>query len=247
MSPETLCLDDRSIRPEELSMGTLTRELSLQQKPSWLLRKLMNALEHKRQAKGMGWSRPWNKTGLNVFRTHVQDAAADADYFEPLLPVLRHFVASESGSSQAFVEELLADPKRMVFTFYHNHDDASGQFEGLTISIGRRCAEDRTKRDRLDIILEDRRVDGRVDGLVDRLRIYVCPWNEYKNGRKHLLVETAELQGEGRALTQELFRTSVKKYHQWKTEESRQWTHWSARYIDYFGSRSFIPTGTSFS
>ena len=36
-------------------------------------------------------------------------------------------------------------------------------------------------------------------------------------------------------------------YHSWKGEEARQWSHGSARSIDSFGPRSFIPVGRSFS
>jgi hypothetical protein len=34
MTPDTLALDEQPIRPDNLSMSTLTRELSLPQKPS---------------------------------------------------------------------------------------------------------------------------------------------------------------------------------------------------------------------
>jgi len=58
---DTIHLDETSIQPSELSISTLMREIGLQSRPHWLLVKMMNALERKRQAKGFGWSRAWNK------------------------------------------------------------------------------------------------------------------------------------------------------------------------------------------
>jgi hypothetical protein len=247
MTTGTLVLDESSIRPEALSLSALMRELTLQHKPSWLLVKLMNALEKKRQARGLGWSRAWNKYGLTVFRTHVQRLDEDADYFHPLLPVLNHFLADTSTRYRNFVSDLLNDPERMAFTFYHNNSTESGtQYEGLTLSLGRRVAADRTKRDRLDIVIEDKREGGRVDGAVDRLRIYVCPWETYQEGRTFHLAERTGLNPEEFALAQVLYESCIAKYHEWKADESRQWSHWSVRYIDYFGPRSFIPQGSAF-
>ena len=227
-------------------MPALMRELNLQNRPSWLLAKLMNALEKQRQAKGLGWSRAWNKYGLTVFRTHTQRPLEDVDYFQPLQPLLEHFLATAPPAVREFTADLLADPARMAFTFYHNHDAGNGrQYEGLTISIGRKVAADPTKRDRLDIILEDERDGGAVDGLVDRVRIYVCPWATYQHEKTFHLCEGTALAADELRLAQGCYRSCVAKYHLWKGEESRQWSHWSARYIDYFGPRAFIPQGSS--
>jgi hypothetical protein len=247
MTAETLALDESSIRPEALSLSALIRELTLQHKPSGLLAMLMKALEEKRQARGFGWFRAWNKYGLTIFRTHVQRIAGDDDYFQPALPVLNHFLTAASSRYRNFVSDLLDDPGRMAFTFYHNNTTDTGrQYEGLTLSLGRRVPEDWTKRDRLDIVLEDEREAGRVDGRVDRLRIYVCPWATYSDGRTFHLSERTDLNPEDLALAQGLYESCVAKYHQWKLDESRQWSHWSVRYIDYFGPRRFIPQGSSF-
>jgi len=247
MTADTQALDNASIRPEALSLSALMRELTLQHKPSRLLARLMNALEKKRQAKGLGWSRAWNKSGLTVFRTHIQRIAEDEDYFRPALPLLNRFLEAAPSRYRDFVSDLLSDPDRMAFTFYHNNNTEDGrQFEGLTLSIGRRVPEDRAKRDRLDIVVEDERENGRVDRTVDRLRIYVCPWATYSENRKFHLTERTDLNPEELALAQGLYKPCVEKYHQWKSDESRQWSHWSVRYIDYFGPRSFIPQGSSF-
>lgn len=247
MNTATLPLDAESLRVEELSVPALMRELNLQQRPNWLLRKLMNALEQKRQGKGLGWSRAWNKYGLNVFRTHLQNQNRDPDYFAPIAPLLARLVALAPPAYQAFATELLADPGLMVFTFYHNHDSADGQYEGLTLSFGRKVPGDPTKRDRMDLILEDRRINGRVDGQIDRVRLYVCPWSEYQNDKNHFVVEENGLEADPSGPAQVLYQNCVRHYHAWKGDEARQWSHWSARYIDYFGPRTFIPVGSSFS
>lgn len=247
MATATLPLDAESLRVEELSEPALMRELNLQQRPNWLLRQIMNALEKKRQAKGLGWSRAWNKYGLNVFRTHVQDVRADADYFRPVDPLLALLLAAAPTPYQRFVDELLADPALLVFTFYHNHAAADGQCEGLTISFGRKVASDPGKRDRLDLILEDRRVDGRVDGRLDRIRLHVCPWSEYQHEKAHFALELRPPDAATFTPAQALYENCVRAYHVWKGDETRQWSHWSARYIDYFGPRAFIPVGSSFS
>ncbi|MFP6584856.1 MAG: hypothetical protein VCD00_20145, partial [Candidatus Hydrogenedentota bacterium] len=98
-----------------------------------------------------------------------------------------------------------------------------------------------TKRDRVDIVLEDRRVDGAVDGKIDRRRIYVCPWETYEAREFHLTEREDDLED-----AQALYSHLLDYYHQWKSDEDRQWSHWSVRYIDYFGARSFIPQGSSF-
>ncbi len=248
MTSDTLPLDAESLAIGELSLPALMRELNLQQRPNWFLRKLMNALEQKRQAKGLGWSRAWNKHGLNVFRTHLQNIRRDPEYFAPVAPLLAQLLPLVPPAYQGFATELLADHRAlMVFTFYHNHDSADGQHEGLTLSFGRKVATDLSKRDRLDLILEDRRVDGRVDGRIDRVRLYVCPWAEYRRAKAHFSMVQNEPSPGVHAPAQELYESCVRHYHSWKSDETRQWSHWSARYIDYFGPRSFIPVGSSFS
>lgn len=246
MSTATLTLDTSSLPVDELSVPALMRELNLQQKPNWILRKIMNALEHKRQSKGLGWSRAWNKYGINVFRTHVYKREQDASYLAPLGSLLRDLLQHAPAAYRTFVTDLLQDPALMVFTFYHNHSSTHGQYEGLTLSFGRKVPGDPSKRDRLDIVLEDKRVNGRVDGQVDRLRLYICPWSEYENNQNHFMLEQKDLAGHQSGSAQVLYGSCVRHYHDWKSDESRQWSHWSARYIDYFGPRSFIPIGSSF-
>ena len=242
----TLPLDHDSLAVEELSVPALMQELNLHQRPHWLLRKIMNALEQKRQSKGLGWSRAWNKYGLNIFRTHVHHREQDAAYLAPLAPLFADLLQHAPTPHRTFARELLQDPALMGFTFYHNHTAPHGQYEGLTLSFGRKVVADPSKRDRLDIVLEDRRAQGRVDGHVDRLRLYICPWAEYQKDRSYFLLEQKDLATHAAGAAQALYSNCVHHYHLWKSEPTRQWSHWSARYIDYFGPRSFIPVGSSF-
>jgi hypothetical protein len=244
LEAETLLLDQDSIDPEELSMPVLAREIGLQKRPNWLLVKMMNALEQKRQTKGLGWSRAWNKYGMNTFRSHICEPKQDTEFVAPASEFLLHWMDQIDEQNHAFVKDLLHDPTRMVFTFYHNAEYDGVQYEGVTFSIGRKRPDDRTKRDRIDIVLEDKRVDGSVDGKLDRVRIYICPWETYQNKNFQLIeADTSNSQWES---SQPLYDHLVDYYHRWKSEEDRQWSHWSVRYIDYFGPRSFIPKESSF-
>ena len=241
---DTLQLDEESIDPEMLSMPVLTREIGLQQRPNWLLVKMMNALEQKRQGKGLGWSRAWNKYGMNTFRTHICKPMEDASYVAPAEDFLAQRMDQIDEPYRSFVKDLVSDPDRMVFTFYHNAEYDGVQYEGITFSMGRKRRDDRTKRDRIDIVLEDRRVNGAVDGKIDRVRIYVCPWETYQEK----VYQPIEMESDNPSwdTAQPFYDHLVKYYHGWKGEDDRQWSHWSVRFIDYFGPRSFIPKESSF-
>lgn len=238
-------LDEQSIDPAELSIPALMREISLKRRPNALLVRMMNALEKKRQGKGYGWSRAWNKYGLNVFRSHTANMIEDGEYIAPVRPFLEEILPQLEEPYGEFIPDLLSDPKSMVFTFYHNNHSDGEEYEGLTLSFGRKVPADQTKRDRLDIILEDRRVDGAVDGAVDRVRVYVCPWDSYTDKKFHL-AELTDFEPKQKISAQQLYEHAVSYYHQWKDDEERQWNHWSTRYIDYFGPRQFIPRGSCF-
>lgn len=241
---ETLALDAGSLDPGALTLETLVREISLRRRPAWILRMLMSALETGRMERKLGWSRPWNKQGMTIFRSHAVRAASDVALLGHARSVLETVRPGLPETYAAFVRDLLADPGLMAFLFYHNRVAVEGEYEGFTLSFGRRCREDRSKRDRLDFVLEDLRVGGAVDGVPDRFRLYVNPWDRYREGDCH--VSDARLEEGGGLLLQGLYREGVACYRDWKDDPRRQWTHWSVRYIDYFGARSFIPRGTSF-
>ena len=241
----SLPLDELSVDPKQISINTLYREINLQKRPLSVLCKLMSALEAKRMTRKLGWSRPWNKYGLTVFRSHFINQEGDGEYLSYVRSVFRKLLPELPTHYDEFVDSLFEDPKLMGFTFYHNNEFDGQQFEGLTISLGRKVPEDPTKRDRLDLILEDRRVDGVVDGRVDRIRIYVNPWELFQRD-EHFLLELMDPGEPEAAIAQEVYDRSIALYREWKDLQARQWQHWSNRYIEYFGARSFIPRGTAF-
>ena len=79
----------------------------------------------------------------------------NAAYLAPADEFLARWMDQIEESYRRFVEDLVTDPNRMVFTFFHN-----AEYEGITFSMERKLTKDRMKRERIDIVLEDRRVDG---------------------------------------------------------------------------------------
>lgn len=243
--PQALSLDPRSLDSKKLSMATLKHEINQAKKPNWVLRKLMNTLEQKRMVKKLGWSRPWNKYGVNNFRTHTLNFATDQEYIQNASEALSAIAADSEMKYQSFLQELLADSQKMGFVFYHNITDEDGsEYEGLTISFGRKVSTDKTRRDRVDIILEDKRENGKVDQKIDRIRVYINPLEPFMQ-EEEMLVKTLTA-SESLTPYQDLYNESVKLYHEWKEDDERLWFHWAIRYIDYFGARSFIPENTCF-
>jgi hypothetical protein len=246
MVTTSLNLEEGSLDPSALSMSALTREIVLQKRPHWMLCRIMDALERKRQEAGHGWSRKWNKVGLTIFRAHQSDRVQDAAYFTAMRPLIDRLLQQVEEPYNSFARQLLDDPEAMTFSFYHNGGQEHGaaeQHEGVTIGLGRRVADEPRKRDRLDLILEDRREGDSVDGVIDRVRLYVCPWSEYREKR----FVTVEEKGRFESGDVEVaYRAATEAYNHWKTVEDRQFLHWSARYINYFGRRTFIPKGSAF-
>jgi hypothetical protein len=237
-------LDNNSINPDELSSEALQRELSLQKRPAWIMRVMMNALEKQRSGKKFGWSRPWNKMGYMIYRTHIHKKSEDELYFEVMHEMLKQTCKEAPKVYLDFIESLFKEEKPMAFTFYHNRTDENGEmFEGLTFGLGRKASENKKMRDRIDIVLEDKREsDGSVDGVMDKIRIYINPWSEYESDALFEL----ELNGEEAKVFDPIYKRSVDVYHSLKVNEDRLWKHWSVNYIDYFGKRDFIAKNSSF-
>jgi len=241
----TIQLDKSSINPKKLSMSALKNEINQQKRSNTVLRYFMNVLESKRMKNKLGWSRPWNKYGINNFRSHYLFKDEDRGYLQNTITHIFDILPDPGQPYQKFMENLFKDPKLMCFTFYHNNTYKE-QYEGLTISFGRIVTEDTSKRDRLDIIFEDKREkDGGVDGKIDQMRLYINPFEKFKEDemgyRKFSKNDTAAMEK-----GQQLFNDALKKYNLWKNESRRQWQHWSIKYIDYFGPRKFIPLESSF-
>jgi len=244
--PVGLNLDAASLPQETLSRAALTRELFLHRRRPRLLSWMVDTLEARRARRGVGWSRPWNREGHTVFRTHQTDLRSDIDYIDAARRVLFEVRARVPGRSWAFVEDLLEDPAQVGLTFYHNRVEGFAEYEGLTISFGRKARADRRRLDRLDLILEDRRDgSGAVDGRVDRLRVFICPWETWAR-RESCTLDVELSDARLTARTCDLYALAVRRYHAWKRVESRQWSTRGQRYVSYFGPRRFIPRGSSF-
>lgn len=224
-------------------MGALMREINLRRRPHFLLSLMMNALEKKRQAKRLGWSRPWNKDGVTVFRTHRHFLDPDAAFMDSWKRGFWEACPDMPEAYRGFAEDLWNDPARMAFTFYHNRSEGGREFEGLTLSLGRKVRTDPTKRDRIDIILEDLRIGGSVDNLLDSARIIVNPFQEWSRGEAW--AKDAGTAPEENRL-QQLYAEAIGFYRRHREDSGRQWDHWAVRYIDYFGPRAFIPRGSAF-
>lgn len=245
LAPDTLVQNGQSIDADELSLGTLAGQVDPRGQPAWEVQVMMQALEKRCQARGQGWWRPWNKTGMTIFRAHRHVFPGDADVLHGAMEAIRDF-APEPLLTLPFIEDVLRDPALTAFTFYHNRESGGAQYEGLTVSFGRPAPDDASRRDRVDLILEDCRVDGRVDGHVDLARIIVCPWSTYGIDRDHQRFEQCEFTDDEQVRFDALYRGGVGTFHAWRHDESRQWSHWSADYLEFFGPRTFVPLGTSF-
>lgn len=238
-----LALDADSLDPSALSMETLMREIGLRRRPPLILRLMMTALEAKRQARKLGWSRPWNKTDLNVFLAHKLRPAQDRALLDVWRAGLEAACPGLPEPYRAFAAALWDDPALMAFVFYHNRSQAGEEYEGLTLSLGRKVPGDPTKRDRIDILLEDRRVDGAVDRRPDRARLIVNPFEAWARGEMWSCEPDPALRG---AALEPLYQRALEAYRAFSAEPGREWSHWAFRYIDYFGPRAFIPRNSAF-
>jgi len=236
-----LDLAEGSIDPNELSMEALKQEINQRARPAKLLRRMMTTLEAKRAAKGLGWSRPWNKYGVSTFRTHIMNFETDGAFIAQVRWLLA--LRLGEGHCRQFIDPLLNATGRRAFVFYQmfSPNDA----EGLTLSFGRAAPNDRRRRDRLDLVFRDAVQDGDVDGVVDTLDIYECPTPVFNNPR-HVEVHDELNEPAFRHAVQVVYGRAVELYDRWKGDQARQWGHWGTRYIEYFGPRTFIPRSTRF-
>ena len=236
-------LDDQSLDPEDLSQEVLKRELFLQKRPKNILFKMMNILEQKRMDKKLGWSRPWNKYNLSIFRTHIHFIKQDREYLQTMFDLVLYLLSKLSVEQDYanFAKSLMQDQSLLAFSFYQNRQDDEGDFEGICFSIG---VKQGRFRDRLDLIFEDkRRNDGSVDSKLDQLRLYINPYKRFANDEFYLakLVDN-DIDGQ----MQGAYDLGIETYHQLKANPKRLWKHWSINYIDYFRARDFIPKNSAF-
>lgn len=215
--------------------------LSDRARPPWMLRALMNALETYRQARKLGWSRPQNKAGLNVFHAYETEEAVRRD---DLVWCVRGLLAEvpEAAEHEGFLQQLLAEPKLMGFLFVHDLHSKGRHLEGMTFSFGRRVQGAPRYRDRFDLIVESEVLDGTSRGF-SRLRAYVDPFR--RPVRRHP-AHVFEVERPVGVSATEVFERAVRHHRHLKASPAHHWSHWTSDYIDYFGPRVRPVAGTYF-
>lgn len=224
----------------ESQYKTTLQALDRKSQPPGILKALMNVLESYRASRRIGWSRPQNKAGVRTFKTLVPTESVAQHLSEAIFHLCSEPLFID-GASQRFVEDLLIDPKLMQFMFFHDVVEAGRQYEGVTLSFGRRVGKRGRYRDRLDVILESEVIGGVSRGF-SRLRIYVDPYQEAgfevlsKTFSSEHLPANAHL----------LFAQCTDLFRQWSNVPERIWEHWTQDYVDYFGPRHALVGSTHF-
>ena len=209
--------------------------LNKKNRPPAVLRMIMSAFESYRQSRKLGWSRPWNKYGINTFRSYKLDFPRDAGLVAMARNVLEEAAMDMPPDARAFIDDLLGDPSAarsqlMGFIFFNEIEDGDDLYEGVTLSFGRK--NNKRYRDRLDIVLEAPLRHGHAQPF-ERVRIYVDPFR----GVKPPLWKT-EHSSAGLVAATALFAHLCAIYTSWESVDGRIWDHWTSAYIDYFGPRS---------
>ena len=197
--------------------------LSHRNRPHVILRYLMNLFEEYRQARRIGWSRPWNKAGVRTFLAFKMDVE-DELFPAKVLDALPRDGIPEEGLSLA--RELAARPE-MAFLFLSEIEEGGRRFESATLSLGRVNASNRRCRDRVDVILDAEIVGARCMGLT-RVRVFVDPYRGPKAGEWSVTTSATPVL---RQLAGELRLRAAG----WAVRGERVWNHWTSDYIDYFG------------
>lgn len=203
--------------------------ISKKNQPGKIMRFLMNGLESYRQARKLGWSRPWNKYNLTVFQTFKLKPLKDDVLINQITELLKTGVEMPS-SARRFTEELLEDEKHLMgFLFVHDYMKDGQLYEGVTFSLGR--VNDKRFRDRIDLIFESPVIEGRSQGL-SRIRVFIDPYMGAKEPLWSCVV-TDKLSTPAFHLFDDLAECSWA----WAEQENRVWNHWTSDYIDYFAPR----------
>jgi hypothetical protein len=223
---------------DEASYRVAMATLNKQSRPPVVLRLLMSAFETYRQARRIGWSRPWNKYGINTFQSFRLAFPADDNLIELARAVLDAECSDLPEDADKFIQDLLSGDDLMGFIFVHEFEEDGKRFEGATLSFGRKTQ--RRYRDRLDLIVEAPVEDASI-GALSRLRVYVDPYR----GVKPPLWQTSTTV-ENSTSVASLYEELGKLSHAWAGDADKLWDHWTSRYIDYFGPRRWPLVNTPF-
>lgn len=208
--------------------------LNKKNRPPAVLRLLMSAFESYRQARKIGWSRPWNKYGVNTFRSYRLDFGKDADLIAFARDILEETGAEMPEAAGAFVKNLLDDApdargQLMGFLFFHEIEDEGQVYESVTLSFGRKVKK--RYRDRLDFIFEAGVNDDRA-GPLTRVRIFIDPFEGIAPPLWEKEYSASSLPAAAAA-----FQHLCALFTAWETAPGRPWDHWTSSYIDHFGPR----------
>lgn len=224
----------------ETQYRDVAQTLSHKKRPPALLRKLMNSFEAYRQGRKYGWSRPWNKYDLMNFQSFKLDMSRDTELLQTGADILNELETQMPTEAIAFYQDLLGDQENLMgFVFCHEFTEGSEQFEGATLSLGRKNAK--RYRDRVDIIIESLVVDGVSQGL-SRVRVYIDPYRqEDKAPLWQSVLSECDLKN-----ANQLFKTLSSLSWEWAEMPERHWDHWTSVYIDYFGERQWPMSASYF-
>lgn len=211
---------------------SIIQDLTTQKKPSQVLVHLMTILESYRQKRKIGWSRPWNKYGLTVFKSFVLNTAEDNHIINSSLEFLKKLNISQDHINS--FESLSLAPNLKGFVFCHDYVELNGKhYEGITFSLGKNAAQSPGHRDRFDIILETEIINNTNSNNI-RIRIYDDPYNHSTVIPDIVLLNYAT---EFSQIAKTLLELCLKNCAEWNSEPKRHWSHWTQNYIYYFGSR----------
>lgn len=151
--------------------------LVVAKRASWILRRLLRAVESHRNVRKMSWPRPWSRYHLGAFQSFRVPPAELLDLIELADASLEEYCLHMPVRAWDFWLELRERPQQLLaFVSVHQYFDLDGnRFEGTTLSLGR--LQQSRFWDRFDIIVESR-IQGESGQDSNRLRIYVDPYSE---------------------------------------------------------------------
>lgn len=223
--------------------SSIYQTLTFKDLPSSILSKIMNAFEKYRMAHKYGWSRPWNKENLTIFKSFRWYPFEDEDIFDLVSKFLLQNISLFNERNEDFIRDLLTDRKMQGFLFFHDNLTNSTYREGVTISLGRISNKGTRYRDRMDIILESNIINQTSTQKLDLITLYIDPYLGNLKFPLPIIISNNEMKGFN--FLENLQTISTQKFRNWKNTD-REWHHWSQKYIYYFGKRIYAPVNTLF-
>lgn len=220
-------------------------------RPNWILRLVMNALESYRQARKLGWSRPHNKVGVTTFASYEPDLEEARVIANDVVKAARvEFIGEIDDQQISFLDELKSDPGLMAFIFVHDRVEQGQIYEGATFSFGRRTEHLPRFRDRMDFIVESLVGNNGSRGLTS-VRAIVDPFKQPISKHpattfRHICDDKTDPNWWFAKESIALFNRASDLHTEWSKNPEKHWDHWTSEYIDYFGPRKEAVPGTYF-